>query len=103
MSVVGERIRRIMLEKHVTQNGLARRAQLSQSGLSSIINGAVSPKEETVRAIARALDVSPSCLLDESAPISPVESRQEGKRILDELPEETYQTVLLMLKGLVRP
>ena len=62
---IGERIRGKMKEKGVTQNQLARMAQISQSGLSSIINGASSPKENTLQAIAGALNCSISELLGE--------------------------------------
>ena len=108
MSVVGERIRQCMREQGMTQNSLARMAQLSQSGLSSIINGTVSPKEETVRAIATALGVSPSYLIGDDtaqgmdAGMKRLGARQEGHRILDELPEEAYTIVLAMLRGLCR-
>lgn len=62
---VGERIKWKMKEKGISQNGLARLAQLSQSGLSSIINGASSPKENTLKAIAGALGCSMSDLMGE--------------------------------------
>lgn len=108
MSVVGERIRQAMREQGMTQNSLARVAQLSQSGLSSIINGTVSPKEETVRAIAVALGVSPSYLMGDDTALTAGErtdrhgARQEGHRILEELPEDVYAVVLAMLRGLSR-
>lgn len=52
---IGERIREKIRQKGISQNQLARLAQISQSGLSSIINGASSPKENTMKAIAAAL------------------------------------------------
>lgn len=66
---VGERIKGIMKEKGISQNQLARLAQLSQSGLSSIINGASSPKENTMKAIAGALGCTVSDLMGEEASI----------------------------------
>lgn len=108
MSVIGDRIRQLMKERHMTQNSLARAAQLSQSGLSSIINGAVSPKEETVRAIAKALCVPPAFLMEEDAAATVVaqaegfQPRQEGADILNELPEDAYRAALAMLHGLAR-
>lgn len=62
---VGEKIRGLMRERGISQNQLARLAQISQSGLSSIINGASSPKENTMKAIAAALGCSVSELLGE--------------------------------------
>lgn len=65
---VGQRIQQKMTEKRISQNKLAKAAQISQSGLSSIISGAVSPKEVTLTAIAKALDCSVSELIGEIAP-----------------------------------
>lgn len=63
---VGERIKGLMKEKGISQNQLARLAQISQSGLSSIINGASSPKENTMKAIAGALGCTMADLMGES-------------------------------------
>ena len=52
---IGDRIAEIMRVRGLSQNRLAKAAQISQSGLSSIISGAVSPKENTLQAIATAL------------------------------------------------
>ena len=52
---VGERIAEIMKKRGFTQNKLANAAKISQSGLSTIISEAVSPKESTLKAIADAL------------------------------------------------
>lgn len=68
---VGRMIKQTMKERKVTQNQLARLANISQSGLSSIVNEAVSPKEETLRAIAKALDVSTAYLLGEQEQAPP--------------------------------
>ena len=57
MSVI-DRIKEEMLKKGFSQNKLAKAAQMSQSGLSSILNGNVSPKENTLQAIAKALNMS---------------------------------------------
>ena len=60
---VGERIQSLLLERGISQNKLAKKAQISQSGLSSIISGSVSPKENTLQAIASALGCTVSELL----------------------------------------
>ena len=52
---IGDRIAEIMRVRGLSQNRLAKTAQISQSGLSSIISGAVSPKESTLQAISMAL------------------------------------------------
>lgn len=64
---VGERIQERMNQKRISQNRLAKLAQISQSGLSSIISGSVSPKENTLQAIASALECSVSDLLGETS------------------------------------
>lgn len=63
---VGERIQLRMNELHISQNKLAKAAKISQSGLSSIISGASSPKESTLSAIATALDCSVAELMCET-------------------------------------
>ena len=63
---VGERIFTLMKKRGLSQNKLAKAAQISQSGLSSIISGAVSPKEVTIQAIAKVLDCSVSELMGET-------------------------------------
>ena len=89
---VGRTIKQTMKEKKVTQNQLARMANISQSGLSSIVNEAVSPKEETLRAIAKALDVSTSYLLGEQEQDPPMTEEDLDnalvKMLVDLTPEE---------------
>ena len=65
---VGKRIAEKMKEQGISQNRLSKLAQISQSGLSSIISGQVSPKENTLQAIAKALGCSVSELIGEIAP-----------------------------------
>lgn len=63
---VGERIDELRRKRGLSQNRLAKLAQISQSGLSSIISGAVSPKENTMNAIASALGCSVYDLLNDT-------------------------------------
>ena len=62
---VQDRIREEMAKRHMSQNKLAKAAQISQSGLSSILNGDVSPKENTLQAIAAALNMPLSELIND--------------------------------------
>lgn len=62
---VGDRISARLRELNMSQNRLAKAAQISQSGISDIINGVSSPKENTLRAIADALECTVSELLGE--------------------------------------
>ena len=73
---VGMRIKELMKKKGYSQNKLAKKAQISQAGLSTIVNGGSSPSATTLQAIADALDCSVSELMGELAPgIIPIVKR----------------------------
>ena len=55
---IGERIKYELDRRGISQNQLAKAAGISQSGLSTIIAGKNSPKENTLQAIAAALNMS---------------------------------------------
>ena len=65
---VGEKIKLMMKSRGYSQLKLAKKAQISQSGLSTIINGGSSPSTATLQAIAAALECSVSELMGEIAP-----------------------------------
>lgn len=65
---LGQRISIKLKERGISQNKLAKAAQISQSGLSDIINGVSNPKEVTLRSIADALDCTVAELMGETAP-----------------------------------
>lgn len=65
MMTSAEKISLLMEKQNLTQNGLARAAGVSQSGLSSILSGASSPKEITLHLIAQALHVKTADLLSD--------------------------------------
>lgn len=65
---IGEKIKAMMKNKGYSQIRLAKKAQISQSGLSTIINGGSSPSATTLSAIAAALDCSVSELMGETSP-----------------------------------
>ena len=71
---VNDRIKEEMKKKGISQNKLAKMAQISQSGLSSIISGASSPKENTLQAIACALQIPVSTLMDEPQTTEDIDS-----------------------------
>ena len=102
---VGERIQQKMKEQRISQNRLAKAAQISQSGLSSIISGAVSPKEVTLAAIANALGCTVAELVgedpgdqQEKAPRTP-EARLLAKGV-DRMPEAQRRAIINMMTGL---
>lgn len=63
---IGEKIKARMKEKGLSQNELARRAGLSSSGISTIINGAFEPRMDNLRQIAQVLECQPGDLLDDN-------------------------------------
>lgn len=65
---VGEKIKLMMKKNGYSQLQLAKKAQISQSGLSTIINGGSSPSATTLQAIASALNCSVAELMGEYAP-----------------------------------
>ena len=78
---VGDRIQQKIVEQRISQNKLAKAAQISQSGLSSIISGAVSPKEVTLAAIANALGCSVSELMGEE------QEKKDKEEMIPKTPE----------------
>lgn len=109
---VGQRINERMKARKISQNKLAKAAQISQSGLSSIISGAVSPKEVTLSAIAEALGCSVAELIGEekeqqydppktneakniSAAIDrmPIEQRKQAESVLRTLYEKYFTDI----------
>lgn len=66
MSVCGDNIRRIRLEKHISQNKLAKESGIAQSALSAIESSVKNPSIETIQLIAKSLNVTISELLGES-------------------------------------
>lgn len=108
---VGDRIQIKMKEKKMSQNRLAKAAQISQSGLSSIISGAVSPKEVTLSAIAKALDCNVSELMGEKEMRQDIQEKlfpniprtAEARTVsagMDELPPEQRQLIVNMVTAM---
>lgn len=65
-----DRIKEKMREQGVTQNALAKKAGLSQSGLSTILSGKARPREDSLVSIAEALHCSVTDLFDEPVILS---------------------------------
>lgn len=63
---IGTVIHEEMKKQGISQNELARLAQISQSGLCSIINGKVSPRLDTLTAISTILNISIGYLVGEN-------------------------------------
>lgn len=66
METIGEKIKKLLLEKEMTQEELARKADIPYATLLKIIGGSVeNPTVKTMQKLARALDVSVDDLLIE--------------------------------------
>ena len=85
--ILGERIAMLREERRLSQSALARLMRSSQSAVSQIESGERNPSYETLRQIARALDVSLAHLMG-----ADVESLHEDEkahfRLLRSLPAE---------------
>lgn len=113
---IGEKIKAYMKERGYSQNRLAKLSQISQSGLSTIINGGASPSTATLNAIARGLGVSVAELMGEpvitgihmnraAVPIigeiacgTPITAEQNISGYAD-LPEGVHADFALLCKG----
>ena len=63
MSVFQDRLREAMKKNKITQEILAKRTGVAQSGISAYLNGQRSPKIKTIRAMASVLGVDPTWLM----------------------------------------
>ena len=95
---VGERIKLLMKKRGYSQLSLAKKAQISQSGLSTIINGGSSPTASTLSAIANALECPLSELMGEEIEQPPDHPQTEEARLLsygvDQMPKEQREQAL---------
>ena len=63
---VTNKVREIMKDRHITQNDLAARLQVSQNNVSQYLAGA--PRLDTLLTIAAALEIDPADLFRQEAP-----------------------------------
>lgn len=78
----GETVKQIMKRKNIKQNELARKIGMSSSGISTALGENANPRENTIRAIAAALDCTVGELMDEQAP--DVQLTISERRLLDD-------------------
>ena len=74
-NVIGTNVVRLRVSKSMSQKALAERARLSRLGLGKIERGEALPRTSTMRALARALGVSPAQLAATVRPLSTVRFR----------------------------
>ena len=76
---VAANVVRLRLDRALTQDGLASKANLSRLALGRIERGAVVPRASTVRALAKALNVPVSELMEPVRPLESVRFRAKAK------------------------
>src|SRR5256885_12875231 len=77
MTLLGERIKRLRLERELQQRQLAEKAHLTPSMVSQIESGRLTPSLNTLGRIAAALGVPIASLFDGQAPGSIIVSRKK--------------------------
>ncbi len=83
----GQRLSRVRDDAGLSQSALARAVGTSQSAISQIEAGERNPSFETIRQIARALDIPPAQLL--GAPVEGLQPEEEAHfRLLRQLTPE---------------
>lgn len=84
---IGRRVAALREEKGLSQSALARLTGSSQSAISQIESGDRNPSYDTIRQIARALDVTPAHLV--GASVESLEAHELAHfRLLRSLPSE---------------
>jgi transcriptional regulator with XRE-family HTH domain len=87
---LGRRIAALREEQGLSQSALARLMGSSQSAVSQIESGERNPSYDTIRQIARALQVTPAHLV--GAPVEMLEAHELAHfRLLRSLPSEAQQ------------
>lgn len=80
---LGEQIKMRMKAKGISQNELARRAGMSSSGMSTIINGSYDPRLSSLRAIAAELECTVADLLGETSTNIHTNQSEPEREMLD--------------------
>ena len=75
----GQNVKRIMREKKIAQNELARRINMSSSGISTALADNANPRLETIKAISSALNCRIADLVDETEPSSQTLTHDEQR------------------------
>jgi transcriptional regulator with XRE-family HTH domain len=97
--LLAHNIQRVIAEKETNPSQLAKLAELNPTGVYDILSGkSMSPKLDTVRKIANALNVSVACLLQDQ---SEADLADELLAIIDQLPSEEKRRLLLTARAWV--
>lgn len=101
---IGENVKRIMTEKRIKQNELARMIGMSSSGISTALAPNANPRESTIRAIAQALGCSIGELFGEIVVSSIHACNSQEKELLEafrQLTPNSKITATKIIKDLV--
>lgn len=102
--LIGDRIKQLREERNLSQRALARLSEISQPTISAIENSTKSPSTITIMAIANALNVSLSDIVDaeeyKGAALEFNALRDEAMTIYDSLSEQKKDQALSYLRFL---
>lgn len=98
----GQRVKLIMEQKGIGQNELARKANLSSSGISAALNESGNPRESTMISIYEALGMTPAEFWNEGRTVETL-SKQEMEllNIFDQLNESGKDLLIAQAKNII--
>lgn len=104
--MIGDKIKQLREERGLSQRALARKSEISQATISAIESSTKAPSTITIMSIAKALNVSLSDIVDESAKTEAVTSedsdslKKKAMELFDQLPEHAQDQALSYLRFL---
>jgi len=97
-----ERLKEVRRSRNMTQAELARRAHVPPSYISDLEKAKVAPGIDLVDRLAKALETSVTDLLPGAAPPeTPVDLRNQARRLLDDLLPAAERDVLLAVNSVL--
>ncbi len=94
---IGDQVRKLRLERHLSMTSLARRSGMTTTGVSLVERGIRSPTSETVEKLARGLGVAPGDLYPPKAPAP--KKGQTARERLEELSQSGVLRFELSIDG----
>ena len=88
MSTFAERLKAQMKEHNETAVSLAEKAKLDRSVVQRLASGDRRPHEDHIKALAKALDVAPAVLMDDSAPANQTPAAEAIARFIEGHPDD---------------
>ena len=97
--LIGDKIRLLRTNKNISQEKLAEMSDITREAINRIENGLKIPKTDTILAIANALDVPPTYLLDDNEGDDPL-AESTVLKLLQECNHLEKQILLETLQSL---